>query len=70
MLFEHIKGGLRLAAIDQSLIREGLRIGQNLADARAIIPDMEVREIDRSLLETALPVLPIGTPMPVRWCRS
>lgn len=52
-MFEHIKGGLRLAAIDQNLAREGLRIGQNLADARAILPAMEVREIDRDMLENA-----------------
>jgi len=52
-LYERIKGGLRLAAIDPDLGREGLRIGQNLADARAIKPDMVVREIDRPLLESA-----------------
>src|SRR5690606_4463494 len=52
-LYERIKGGLRLAAIDPDLSREGLRIGQNLADARAIKPDMVVREIDRPLLESA-----------------
>ena len=52
-LYERIKGGLRLAALDPQLSREGLRVGQNLADARAIKPDMVVQEIDRSLLETA-----------------
>lgn len=52
-LYEHIKGGLRLSAIDQTLAREGLRVGQNLADARAIIPAMTVREMDRTLLTSA-----------------
>lgn len=52
-LYEHIKGGLRLAAVDPALMREGLRVGQNLADARAIEPRMVVREIDRPLLQTA-----------------
>lgn len=49
-LYEHIKGGLRLAALDPQLTREGLRVGQNLADARAIKPDMVVLEIDRPRL--------------------
>ena len=52
-LYERIKGGLRLAALDPGLSREGLRVGQNLADARAIKPDMVVREIERPLLESA-----------------
>ncbi len=52
-LYEHIKGGLRLAALDPELTNDGLRIGQNLADARAIRPDMVVREMNRPLLETA-----------------
>jgi len=52
-LYEPIKGGLRLAALDPQLTKDGLRIGQNLTDARAIRPDMVVREIDRALLEHA-----------------
>jgi len=44
---------LRLAALDPQLSREGLRVGQNLADARAIKPDMVVEEIDRPLLVAA-----------------
>jgi protein ImuB len=52
-LYERIKGGMRLAALDPQLSREGLRIGQNLADARAIRPDMVVQEIDRPMLENA-----------------
>ncbi len=52
-LYEHIKGGLRLAALDPQLMREGLRVGQNLADARAIRPDMVVEEMDRPALTAA-----------------
>ncbi|KKB08304.1 hypothetical protein VE26_13935 [Devosia chinhatensis] len=48
-----MKGGLRLVALDPHLRQDGLRIGQNLADARAIRPDMVVQEIDRALLESA-----------------
>ena len=52
-LYEPIKGGLRLAALDPQLSREGLRIGQNLADARAIRPDMVIQAIDRPRLIAA-----------------
>ncbi len=52
-LYEHIKGGLRLAAVDAEAARHGLSVGQNLADARALVPELTVREIDRPLLEAA-----------------
>ena len=52
-LYERIKGGLRLAALDPEGLQNGLRIGQNLADARAIWPALTVREIDRPMLEAA-----------------
>jgi protein ImuB len=52
-LYERIKGGLRIAALDPYLMSQGLRIGQNLADARAIWPDLTVREMDRSILGAA-----------------
>lgn len=52
-LFERIKGGLRLAALDSEAMREGLRLGQNLADARAILPTLTVEELDRPLLTAA-----------------
>jgi protein ImuB len=52
-LYERIKGGLRLAALDPILLTQGLRIGQNLADARAIWPSLVVREIDRPSLAAA-----------------
>lgn len=44
---------MRLVALDPQLSREGLRLGQNLADARAIRPDMVVQEIDRPRLVSA-----------------
>lgn len=50
-LYERIKGGLRLAALDAEAGRAGLSVGQNLADARAMLPTLSVREIDRPLLE-------------------
>ncbi|WP_332701724.1 Y-family DNA polymerase [Devosia sp.] len=52
-LYERIKGGLRLAAVDAAAARAGLSIGQNLADARAMLPDLVVREMERPLLEAA-----------------
>ena len=52
-LYERIKGGLRLAALDPEGLQNGLRLGQNLADARAIWPALTVREIDRPMLEAA-----------------
>jgi protein ImuB len=51
VLYERIKGGLRLAAVDAEASRHGLHVGQNLADARAMVPDLTVREMDRPLLE-------------------
>lgn len=51
VLYERIKGGLRLAAVDAEARQAGLSVGQNLADARAMVPDLVVREIDRPLLE-------------------
>jgi len=50
-LYERIKGGLRLAALDAEASRAGLSVGQNLADARAMVPTLTVREIDRPVLE-------------------
>ena len=52
-LYERIKGGLRLAAVDAEAARLGLSVGQNLADARAMVPELTVREMDRPLLEAA-----------------
>jgi len=52
-LYERIKGGLRLAAVDAEAARLGLSVGQNLADARAMVPELTVQEMDRPLLEAA-----------------
>lgn len=52
-MYERIKGGLRLAAVDSEAAGKTLRTGQNLADARAIIPGLTAREIDRAQLEAA-----------------
>ncbi|KRA44957.1 hypothetical protein ASD80_07455 [Devosia sp. Root635] len=53
VLYEVIKGGLRLAAVDAEAAGRGLSVGQNLADARAMVPELTVREMDRPLLEAA-----------------
>ena len=53
VLYEPVKGGLRLAAVDAEAMRLGLSAGQNLADARAMVPGLTVREMDRPLLEAA-----------------
>lgn len=52
-MYEKIKGGLRLAALDAEAASRGLKIGQNVADAKAIEPRLTLRELDRPLLETA-----------------
>lgn len=52
-LYERIKGGLRLAAVDRLAGAQKLYIGQNLADARAMVLDLTAREIDQPLLEAA-----------------
>lgn len=45
VLYERVKGGLRLAAVDREAHRLGLTPGQNLAEARAQIPELTVREM-------------------------
>jgi protein ImuB len=42
---------MRLAAVDLSAAHAGLHVGQTLSDARAMVTDLEVREIDRAYLE-------------------
>ncbi|MBN9314126.1 MAG: DNA polymerase Y family protein [Devosia sp.] len=53
VLWEKIKGGMRLAAVDATAAAANLTAGQNLSDARALVPGLEVREIDHGLLEQA-----------------
>ncbi|MGV8955063.1 MAG: Y-family DNA polymerase [Cypionkella sp.] len=50
-LYEKIKGGLRIVALDSEAGQAGIRLGQSLADARALVPALVVREINRPLLE-------------------
>ncbi|WP_084646392.1 Y-family DNA polymerase [Devosia insulae] len=50
-LWEKQKGAMRLAAVDAAAAKANLISGQNLSDARALVPDLEVREIDRAYLE-------------------
>ena len=52
-LYERIKGGLRLAAIDRVAAQHGLAVGQTLADARSMVPTLTLREINRPMLEAA-----------------
>ncbi|ODT72657.1 MAG: hypothetical protein ABS75_02275 [Pelagibacterium sp. SCN 63-23] len=50
-LYERVKGGLRLAAMDAEAQAQGLKIGQNLADVRALVPALTVQELDLALIE-------------------
>ncbi|HEY9011368.1 MAG TPA: DNA polymerase Y family protein, partial [Devosia sp.] len=50
-LWERIKGGQRLAALDAQATKRGLKLEQALADARAIVPDLLVQEINHDFLE-------------------
>jgi len=50
-LWEKQKGAMRLAAVDAVAAKANLISGQNLSDARALVPELEVREIDRAYLE-------------------
>ena len=49
-LWERQKGAMRLAATDLRATRAGLSVGQTLSDARALVPDLEVHEIDPDYL--------------------
>jgi len=46
VLWEKIKGGMRLSALDVLASKAGLSVGQNLSDARALVPDLLVVEHD------------------------
>jgi protein ImuB len=50
-LYEKIKGGLRIVALDSEAAQAGINLGQSLVDARALVPALVVREINRPLLE-------------------
>jgi len=51
VLWEKQKGAMRLVAVDAAASALGLSAGQSLSDARAMVPDLEAREIDRLYLE-------------------
>ena len=51
VLWEKQKGAMRLVAVDAAASKLGLAAGQSLSDARAMVPDLEAREIDRLYLE-------------------
>jgi protein ImuB len=51
VLWEKQKGAMRLVAVDEAASAVGLSPGQSLSDARAMVPDLEAREIDRLYLE-------------------
>jgi len=53
VLHEPQKGALRLAALDRNALARGLFLGQNLADARAMVPELVMRPLDRPLLIAA-----------------
>lgn len=42
---------MRISALDNVASQEGIKLGQSLADARALVPSLTVLEMDRSLLE-------------------
>lgn len=42
---------MRVAALDHAAIGKGLRVGQNLSDAKAQVLELETREIDHGALE-------------------
>jgi protein ImuB len=50
VLYEKQRGAMRLVALDGVAARFGLYCGQSLADARALMPDIEAREIDHRML--------------------
>jgi protein ImuB len=57
-----IKGGQRLASLDAHAQAVGLRVGMTLADARAIVPTLEVAEADSGAEAELLAAI-------ADWCR-
>lgn len=50
MLWEKQRGVMKIVALDRRASGSGLFVGQNLSDARAILPMLEPREIDRDTI--------------------
>ena len=42
---------MKIAALDLAASQNGLSVGQNLSDARAMVPELDAREIDRAYLQ-------------------
>lgn len=53
VLWERVKGAMRLAAVDAAAASAGLSPGQNLSDARALVPALDVRELDAAFTSQA-----------------
>jgi protein ImuB len=51
VLWERQRGAMKIVELDEAASRKGLFVGQNLSDARAIVTDLEAREIDRDTTE-------------------
>jgi protein ImuB len=51
VLWEKQKGAMRIVALDRESSSQGLFAGQTLSDARALVPNLEAREIDRDIIE-------------------
>ncbi|MEO6396584.1 MAG: DNA polymerase Y family protein [Devosia sp.] len=52
-LWEKKRGAMRIVAADARASRQGIFVSQSLSDAKAIVPDLEAREIDRGFLASA-----------------
>jgi protein ImuB len=50
VLWERQRGAMKIVELDIAASRLDLFIGQNLSDARAIVPDLDAREIDRDTI--------------------
>ncbi len=50
VLWERQRGAMKIVELDDAASSKGLLVGQNLSDARAIVADLEAREIDREYL--------------------
>jgi hypothetical protein len=51
VIWEKQRGAMRVVALDRQAATAGLMPGQPLADARALLPNLDAREIDRPYLE-------------------
>ena len=50
-LWEKQKGAMRIVALDWQASAQGLSLGQTVSDARALVPNLEAREIDQAFTE-------------------